>query len=446
MHLRFTLSILALLTAVLSAGEKAPEPLAIKAVKTWSDLAKQPAVSLNRNATARFGVQAVRAPRYGSVMIYCMTEAFDPEDEGDAHDDDKFGPFKLSVLHPGKLEKSAETLKKNVRHAPGKRDYGRLVFAQVVALGEIGTHTVDVKNANGAIVASVKIECVDAPFHPWSTLVEPDEEEEQDDNDEGGRIPVRSLQTAPGHASLPKLRGGAPILYWLASGVRGPRKFDETDPLPILPESVAHDSAGLTPAQKTQAERAVAGLGSDDFNTRSSASAALLALGPSAHGLLNQSARQTADAETLTRLRVIIAQIDGPFHIELDSLNLLVNSKLPFEGIHFEDRFLMRWWVNGRLVSPNKELEELRLSAQGGVEACKRARFKLKFDHAALGAKAGDKIGLQMLFCPDGTQGAGPRIEEKTVEEIEQKKEDESVEEYPDRFPALSNRIEFIAP
>lgn len=96
--------------------------------------------------------------------------------------------------------------------------------------------------------------------------------------------------------------------------------------------------------------------------------------------------------------------------------------------------FLSRWWVNGKPYVP-KQLEEFPSDQDGLVDKGKTLDLHVLFDPKKIGAKKGDKIGLQLLYCRDEWKWVGN--EQVTATMFSEGKMD-AVE--------LTNRVEFEAP
>ena len=62
--------------------------------------------------------------------------------------------------------------------------------------------------------------------------------------------------------------------------------------------------------------------------------------------------------------------------------------------------FLSRWWVNEKPYIP-KQLTEFPGDADGLVSTGRTLDLHVTFDAEKIGAKKGDKIGLQLLYCRD---------------------------------------------
>ena len=429
--------------AVLAGADQVADIRGVDVVKTWKELSLQPPVEIRKLASAHFGIQALRAPQYSSVMLYCMTDAYDPADDGDSTAAYRIGPFHLTIKEPGEDEPEKVDLDaEKILHAPGKRDYGRLLFAYAIPLQKLGTHVVELRNSKDVLVASVKVESVEEPFHAWSGLVCGG----ADASKTNEPASVNSfVLTAAGPASFPEVAGTMPVAYWLSSGVRGPRKFSENDPLPAVPDVGAKEPEPLTPEKRAQAAIWIADLGSNIYAKRAQAAEGLMALGPPVEELMRGADRQTNDAEALLRSRQILAQIDGPFHIRLEGTTVVIRTPMAIPPARVEHFILARWRVNGKPLKFDDTVDGCEAADQPDVPSVSReVRFKLKFSAEALGAKAGDKISLQLLFCPDNI--AGDEAHEPQGQESVQEDGESEGENFPDHLPVVSNTIEFKLP
>ena len=103
-----------------------------------------------------------------------------------------------------------------------------------------------------------------------------------------------------------------------------------------------------------------------------------------------------------------------------------------------EDRFLVRWWVNGKPFVPRRARPARR---EGDTEFVfdsrpvedfgqKRLRLDMRFPPEALGAKKGDRIGVQFLHCGNGWTVLWPDLLSGLGDSNRP-------------FPRLSNRVEF---
>jgi hypothetical protein len=160
-----------------------------------------------------------------------------------------------------------------------------------------------------------------------------------------------------------------------------------------------------------------------------------------------------------------VADQDPDVHLAMTDTTLVVNFDPKIEGFFPDDNFLTRWWINGKLVEldPNLSRPEqkraLGLSerrpflqvvafrpgvpwpslVEGALNwFTKEVHFQLDFQPDRLGAKKGDQIGLQMLFCPDRFERTGP---EQALESFTSPSANASP--LPVSFSKKSNRIDF---
>lgn len=81
---------------------------------------------------------------------------------------------------------------------------------------------------------------------------------------------------------------------------------------------------------------------------------------------------------------------------------ILVRLKDNYDLYWAADYFLTRWWVNGKPVKLSEKYQpvmEAREEARAVIPS-NQVNFDIKFAPGHLGAKEGDEIGLQLLFCP----------------------------------------------
>jgi hypothetical protein len=94
--------------------------------------------------------------------------------------------------------------------------------------------------------------------------------------------------------------------------------------------------------------------------------------------------------------------------------------------------FLARWWVNGKPFFPRPVLP---IPQRGGVKldfSDEDVAMQLRLDAKKLGARPGDRVELQLLYCPSGWLPVEnpPRGEQRDVV----------------GFPVLTNRVAFRVP
>ena len=96
-------------------------------------------------------------------------------------------------------------------------------------------------------------------------------------------------------------------------------------------------------------------------------------------------------------------------------------------------QFLTRFWVNGKAFVPHQS-SKVRIQANGILHV-KSFELNLDLPWSAIGARPGDRIGLQVLFCPNASW---PPSDGTEVHATHSNFDDLG-------SPRLSNRIEFIA-
>ena len=97
-------------------------------------------------------------------------------------------------------------------------------------------------------------------------------------------------------------------------------------------------------------------------------------------------------------------------------------------------RFLTRWWVNGKPFYP-KQIDGFPEESNGVVSLGKRVRLKMNFDPTKIGAKSGDKVHLQLLYCPSGWSWSFPHLERMRV-----------IPRQETVVSKLSNRVTIVVP
>jgi hypothetical protein len=108
-----------------------------------------------------------------------------------------------------------------------------------------------------------------------------------------------------------------------------------------------------------------------------------------------------------------------------------------------EEHCLTRWWVNGKPWTPPDDYQlEARAEAGGGAQLAGSPTaydFALQFDPKPLGAKKGDKIGVQVLYCRNRYALTGE------LEALEQLAATlpEAAKPPPVAYSTMSNRVAF---
>jgi hypothetical protein len=105
-----------------------------------------------------------------------------------------------------------------------------------------------------------------------------------------------------------------------------------------------------------------------------------------------------------------------------------------------EDQWLWRFWVNGRPFVPDEVEEIFKAAEKQQTRLARRLRLELRDVPPILKAKSGDRIGVQLLWCPDGWERTGLR------ERLLRKTAERDRRDEVDCRPRLTERVEFVAP
>jgi acetyl esterase/lipase len=119
------------------------------------------------------------------------------------------------------------------------------------------------------------------------------------------------------------------------------------------------------------------------------------------------------------------------FRISVQDDDVLIRAETEFTTSHPDYHLLTRWWVNDKPFVPRQIKESWVYPGYGLVHEGKELRVPLHFSPARLRAKPGDKIGLQLLYCPGEWEWCNRMGLVKGLV-------------FPDA-PWLSNRTDFVA-
>jgi hypothetical protein len=121
--------------------------------------------------------------------------------------------------------------------------------------------------------------------------------------------------------------------------------------------------------------------------------------------------------------------------IKMDGKEITIRAESEFTSSRPDYHFLARWWVNGKPFVPKQAETLWAFSGYGRVSTDKELRLGVTVRPDRLGAKTGDKIGLQLMHC----EGEWDWVRSGARGKYASSKADgPSVR--------VSNRIEFIAP
>jgi hypothetical protein len=113
---------------------------------------------------------------------------------------------------------------------------------------------------------------------------------------------------------------------------------------------------------------------------------------------------------------------------------LCVESAFDMHLTYPRDHFLYRIWVNGKLYTPSRD-SKYGAEKRGGdrVVLNKKLHIDWEFDAKIVGARKGDKVAVQMLYCPDGWRELGNLAARAT----------DDILKLSPRWPVLSPKAEF---
>jgi hypothetical protein len=120
---------------------------------------------------------------------------------------------------------------------------------------------------------------------------------------------------------------------------------------------------------------------------------------------------------------------------EKNVLLMTIESDKDMVVSHPESHYLARWWVDGKASQPRQAAHQVEQTGQ--IKFGKKTTISLEFAPKHLGARSGDKIGLQLLHAPDGWSFVSPL-------EMLQQMRDDRVDSAPK--VRMTNKVEFVAP
>jgi hypothetical protein len=411
-------------------GGKQPrkQPLAVPCVKTWAELAKSSPIDLGENVTVRLGVEALEAPRYSAVLIYALVDGFHSNELDNP--DEQLGPLRIAITAP-KGAADAAGLKLSTRQRqPHAGDWdGVALFCHALPLPDEGAYTVTFSTTTGAPVATLTVRTAPAgtaAYHPWSRFhsVRWNEIEE---------APIDGVLT--GYMAYDRWDPAMPYF----SGVDPLFAVDRADvlrrekPLPRLQDPGETGRENPDTAAKVQA--LVRALGADDFDLREHASRELRALLPEALPYVEKARSLAQDIETRTRLEGLLRSAqNGTLNLQANAVEAMVFFPGGLHASWPEDYFLVRWWVNGKPVILNPAGDRAAMDKIGAMRMAEQLRLRWKINWQQLGANSGDRIGVQLMYCPAGVRNIQSDIEAM-----------HSLIEFG-QMPVLSNKSEFELP
>jgi hypothetical protein len=400
-------------------------------VKTWRELLDCPVIELKSGPKVRLGIEALKAPHGSTPLLYACVENYEPHIREDEH---QLGPLHVEVTGPeqSEVQKRAEDLiKKNEESLNHHDEYA--LFVMPLAINQTGEHHIIISEATNrediGNIAEFKVEGTTEQYHSWFAVA-PEMSAHADD--EGFRL------TGPFNGPAYPSIEDRPVEYRKKSLAVDdeprvlPRILDVIEE--VAPRSVVDSAQRLFPQ-----------LAEEEFEIREGATIKLAHMGAAIRPLLLELKQSTKDAEVKLRAATLLSRLANSsvptgfrgrhdkFTIKKTGDQILLEMNEEFITSECEDHFLARWWVNGEpfvsagpdeLFGGSKQVEDARGNS---------VPMKVCLDLQKLGAKPGDTIGVQLLYCPSGFQ------------HLEYENERASRLDNEPAAPIASNKIEFTA-
>lgn len=414
------LSILAVAFALQLRAEDLPS---VPVVKTWAELSAAKPFDLGDGVSARVGIEATQAPCDSGVLLYVLVDGL--REAPLAGSSDQIGPLKARVDRPGAKALADETL----RTAPaGRRDWdGLTLFCKAVPLPVEGDYRITFSSEDDTALAAVTLKAAKTPHHPWTKFRSVRWNEIEDAPQDGTLTGY--LSYGDWLPALPHFVSTEPLLIVTPDAVK------RDSPLPRLLDAPAA-AAKENPELVAKIQELIRQLAVDDFDTREKSMLELRSLLPDAAPHIEKARSLAKDIESRNRLDILLRLSHAStLHLRASHLDSFLTFPAGLHASWPEDYFLVRWWVNGNPVLLKSADERPAFDRVGAIRMAEVLRLRWKIDWVALGAKSGDRIGVQILYCPAGTfEIARERSERsQTILEFGQ-------------MPILSNRSDFKLP
>jgi hypothetical protein len=144
--------------------------------------------------------------------------------------------------------------------------------------------------------------------------------------------------------------------------------------------------------------------------------------------------------------RLLPEQPDPKIKLQVSGALLIVTLDHAIQPKCVDEKFLSRWWINGKPFVPKLEAPafsmfySMRHNGMVPRDSATEVGFQVEFHPEILGAKKGDTVGVQLLLCPIGSEYAGPEPGE--MPEIGEGEFGNM--NLPFWLPRMSNRVTFI--
>ncbi|HYF49722.1 MAG TPA: hypothetical protein VEJ63_09970 [Planctomycetota bacterium] len=398
---------------IFALAVSAAEPIEIPVVRTWRDLAEAPEIKLlptpdgDSRGTVRVGIEAVEAPGGSRVLLYALAK----DCIDNVCDRDRLGPLwiKTSQERPEELMKAVALDEATT--------WKHRLFTRSVRVPD-GICMVSLFDGSRE-VAKVKIAANAIKFQHWRTLELPKDTEII--GEEHHLTNVGDDIAFPDEDDFPR---GTPV---------SDEKLSSDESLPRL---LTSDDRG---EDEEQFENDIAVLlsefESEWYCDRITADERLFKYGARCLPFLRKQLDKADDGETRVRIGNLIERLNalGSLEFKDGQLHLRFGEKVDIG----EDLLLVRYWVNGTPFTSQFQNDEIEKMAREYLSASEMI-INLHLDLKQLNAVAGDRITLQLLYCPEGRRrGDGSELQEALKKLVDHRRSLCT--------PIITNKAEFIA-
>lgn len=400
-------------------------PQIVPVVKTFAALSQVKPIEIGEDIKIRLGIEAAEAPVYSGVLVYAQVDGFHVNEQDDP--DTQLGPLKMEVKPEAEARRRIEVGPGLLRQ-PANWD-GTALFCRVLTLRAPGDYTIRFLTHSGTEVATATVRATSAKYHAWSVFHSVRWNEIEEAPQDG--VLTGYLAYSRFDPGVPYLSGADPLQV-----IPEAMQKRET-PLPRLQDTLPAVVAAEVPEQIARVQALIKALSEDDFDLRENASLELRSMLPDVLPQLEKARSRTPDVETRSRLEGLIrSALAATLHIQATSHEATLTFPGGLHASWPEDYYLARWWINDKpvMLEANRDIQELQ--KVGAMRMGEQMRLRWKIDWNLLGAKSGDRVALQVMYCPAGVRKVlqdGAELRMAPILEFGQK-------------PVLSNRTEFVLP
>jgi len=200
-----------LVTTLLFKDEIHDWLFAIRRVRTWGDLMAQKPIRLSDGVVVRLGIEDTRCPHGSGVLLYCLTEGYDPGLR-DEVSEAALGPLEVAVVEEGSdPDEESSSAIGLFESFSNKGTAPRWLFARSIHVPRPGRYHVTVTE-QGTELRRVTVKGTHESTHPWITLDEsPDGLLEQGEHFLGTFIPGGSAVIPSWPGFVPCMKVDTPI-------------------------------------------------------------------------------------------------------------------------------------------------------------------------------------------------------------------------------------------